>query len=46
MTDKQCAIEAIQKLPDTATWDDILADLQKLEAGLRDSDRGRTVRAG
>ncbi len=46
MTDKQKAIETIQRLPETATLDDIMAELyvrQKIERGLEDMRAGRTV---
>jgi len=36
----------IDQLPDSATWDDLMKEIyhhQKIEAGLADSDAGRTV---
>lgn len=38
--------EAIESLPDDATWDDVMYRLyvrQKIEAGLRDIAEGRTL---
>ena len=38
--------EAIESLPDNATWDDVMYRLyvrQKIEAGLRDVAEGRTL---
>jgi predicted transcriptional regulator len=46
MTDKQRAIETIERLPESATLEDILAELyfrQKVERGLADAQQGRTV---
>lgn len=46
MTDKQRALETINKLPDTATLEDIMAELffrQKVERGLEDIREGRVV---
>lgn len=38
--------EAIESLPDDATWDDVMYRLyvrQKIESGLRDVEEGRTL---
>lgn len=38
--------EALETLPDDASWDDVMYRLyvrQKIEAGLRDVDEGKTV---
>ena len=38
--------EAIESLPEDATWDDVMDRLyvrQKIEAGLRDIEQGRTL---
>jgi predicted transcriptional regulator len=46
MTDKQRAIETISNLPDSATLEDIMAELffrQKVERGLEDIREGRIV---
>jgi predicted transcriptional regulator len=46
MTDKQRAIETIQHLPETASLEDIIAELyfrQKVERGLKDLNEGRIV---
>jgi predicted transcriptional regulator len=46
MTDKQRAIETIQHLPETASLEDIIAELyfrQKVDRGLKAADEGRTV---
>ena len=43
---KTAAREAIDQLPDDATWDDVMYRLyvrQKIDAGLRDVENGRTV---
>jgi len=43
---KDEAKKLIEKLPDTATWDDIMYELyvkQKIEAGLKAVAEGRTV---
>lgn len=43
---KTAAREAIDQLPDDATWDDVMYRLyvrQKIEAGLRDVANGDTV---
>jgi hypothetical protein len=45
---KTSAREAIAKLPDDATWDDVMYRIyvrQKIEAGLRDVADGNTVTA-
>jgi len=46
MTAKQQAIQAIEGLPDSATLEDIMADLyfrQKVDRGLKDLQEGRVV---
>jgi predicted transcriptional regulator len=43
---KDAARETIDSLPDEASWDDLMYHLyvrQKIEAGLRDIESGRTV---
>jgi len=46
MTDKQRALETINNLPDSATLEEIMAELylrQKVEHGLDDIRQGRVV---
>jgi len=46
-TAKQQAIETVKKLPDKATWDDIMYEIcvrKKIDAGIQAADEGRTVR--
>ncbi|MCG3128218.1 MAG: hypothetical protein CHACPFDD_03095 [Phycisphaerae bacterium] len=46
MSEKQSAIQAIEKLPDSATLEDIMAELyfrQKVDRGLRDLQQGRVI---
>ncbi len=43
---KNAARQIIDHLPEQATWDDIMYELyvkQKIEAGLKAADEGRTV---
>ena len=43
---KQEAHRLLEKLPDKATWDDLMYQIyvrQTIEAGIEDSDEGRTV---
>ncbi|MFZ0484874.1 MAG: hypothetical protein WAL93_15920 [Desulfobacterales bacterium] len=43
---KQEAYRLLDNLPDKATWDDLMYQIyvrQAIEAGLKDSDEGRTV---
>ena len=43
---KQAAHRLIEQLPENATWDDLMYQLyvrQAIEAGLADSDAGRTI---
>ena len=43
---KQEAYRLLEKLPDKATWDDLMYQIyvrQTIEAGIKDSDEGRTV---
>jgi predicted transcriptional regulator len=45
-TIKQAALELVQNLPDDCTWDDVMYRFyvrQKIEAGLRAVEEGRTV---
>lgn len=46
MSDKEHALRAIERLPDTATFEQIMAELyfrEKVERGLRDVAEGRVV---
>ncbi|MFH2047738.1 MAG: hypothetical protein ABIK92_21645 [Pseudomonadota bacterium] len=43
---KHEAYKILDKLPDKATWDDLMYQIyvrQTIEAGIKDSDEGRTV---
>jgi predicted transcriptional regulator len=43
---KQEAIKLVENLPEDATWDDLMYEIyvrQAIEAGLEDSEAGRTV---
>ena len=43
---KQQAHQLLDNLPDSATWEDVMHRIyvrQAIEAGLKDSDEGRTV---
>ena len=43
---KQEAYRILNNLPDKATWDDLMYKIyvrQTIEAGIKDSDEGRTV---
>ena len=43
---KQEAYKILDKLPDKATWDDLMYQIyvrQTIEAGIKDSEEGRTV---
>ena len=43
---KQETLRLLEKLPDKATWDDLMYQIyvrQTIEAGIKDSDEGRTV---
>lgn len=43
---KQQAHQLLDNLPDSATWEDVMHQIyvrQAIEAGLKDSDEGRTV---
>ncbi len=43
---KQEAYRMLDKLPDQATWDDLMYQIyvrQTIDAGIKDSDEGRTV---
>ena len=45
-TTKEAARQAIDRLPDQATWEDVMYELyvkQKIEAGLRAAEEGRTI---
>ena len=42
---KQQAHQLVEELPENATWDDLMYEIyvrQAIEAGIRDSDAGRT----
>lgn len=43
---KDAARQVIERLPEQATWDDIMYELyvkQKIEEGLKAADEGRTI---
>ena len=43
---KQEAHRLLERLPDQATWDDLMYQIyvrQAIEAGIKDSDEGRTI---
>ncbi len=43
---KTRVLETLESLPDDATWDDVMYCLyvrQKIEAGLRDVEEGKTI---
>jgi len=43
---KEQARQLLDNLPDSATWEDLIYQIyvrQAIEAGIRDSDQGRTV---
>ena len=45
-TIKQKAHQLLDKLPDSATWEDLMYQIyvrQAIEAGIKDSDEGRTT---
>lgn len=45
-TTKKQALEMIKKLPEKATWDDIMYEIyvrKKIEAGIKATDEGRVV---
>ena len=45
-TVKEQAIRLLNKMPDSATWEDVMHGIyvrQAIEAGIHDSDAGRTV---
>jgi len=45
-TTKKQALEMIKKLPERATWDDIMYEIyvrKKIEAGIKAGDEGRVV---
>jgi len=45
-TTKKQALEMIKKLPEKATWDDIMYEIyvrKKIEAGIKAADEGRVV---
>jgi len=49
MNIKQQAHRLVDNLPETATWDDLMYEVyvrQAIEAGLEDSEAGRTVDVG
>jgi len=46
---KQEAYHLFQKLPENATWDDLMYEIyvrQAIEAGIEDSEAGRTIDVG
>ncbi|MCH7558994.1 MAG: hypothetical protein IIB56_16295 [Planctomycetes bacterium] len=46
---KQEAYRLLQKLPENATWDDLMYEIyvrQTIEAGIEDSEAGRTIDVG
>ncbi len=46
---KQEAYNLLQKLPENATWDDLMYEIyvrQAMEAGIEDSEAGRTIDVG
>ncbi len=46
---KQEAYRLLQKLPENATWDDLMYEIyvrQAIEAGVEDSEAGRTIDVG
>ena len=45
-TTKKQALQMIKKLPEKATWDDIMYEIylrKKIEAGIKAADEGRVV---
>jgi predicted transcriptional regulator len=43
---KEAVLELARRLPDECTWDDVMYQIyvrQKIEAGIKDADEGRTV---
>lgn len=45
-TTKEKAYQLLDKLPDSATWEDLMYQIyvrQAIEAGIKDSDEGRTI---
>lgn len=43
---KEQARQLLENLPDSATWEDLIYQIyvrQAIEAGIRDSDQGKTV---
>jgi predicted transcriptional regulator len=43
---KEEAYHLLEKLPENVTWDDLMYEIyvrQAIEAGLKDSDAGRTI---
>lgn len=43
---KKQAHQLLDNLPDSATWDDVMYQIyvrQSIEAGIKDSDEGRTI---
>ena len=46
---KQEAYHLLQNLPENATWDDLMYEIyvrQAIEAGIEDSEAGRTIDVG
>ena len=45
-TTKNKALKLLDKLPDSASWEDLMYQIyvrQAIEAGIKDSDEGRTL---
>ncbi len=43
---KEAVLELAKRLPDECTWDEVMYQIyvrQKIEAGIKDADEGRTV---
>lgn len=43
---KEAVLKLVEQLPEECTWDDVLYEIfvrQKVEAGLKDAEAGRTV---
>jgi len=43
---KHAVLELVKQLPQECTWDDVMYEIfvrQKIDAGLKDADAGRTI---
>jgi len=43
---KEAVLKLVEQLPEECTWDDVLYEIfvrQKVDAGLKDAEEGRTV---